>query len=346
MPITVSGFSVTLHGRVRETTQTEGTNSYELDGAQAGKYTFISKIGGGNFTIYTVEAGNDSETAIGQVVAGSPPTLTRALILESSNNNLAVSWGPGTKAVFCDVAAAALHGLQSQIDTLTTNLAGASFANRIKTTVFTSNGTLTTDADCLFAFVRIVGGGGGGGGAVANDASHESEGGGGGGGEYAEGWFTAAQLGASRAVTIGAGGTGTPGSGGGTGGTTNFGGLMTAIGGTGGGAGPTGALVISVTGGGGGDGGTGGTLRIPGSAGGTGSVRPSSVSTSTRGCANFGGSSHLSGNTKGLIELGGQFAGQAYGGGGSGTNSGQNGVNETGSPGASGLCIVVEFCKV
>lgn len=333
MPVTVSGFSVILRGRVRETTQTTGTGTYSLDGAPTGKVTFLAGIGAGNNTIYTVESGANYETGIGLVSAGPPATISRALVLESSNSDNAVNWGSGVKDIFVDAAAAVFHGLQNQIDTIP--------ITRTKTTLFPSNGTLTTDPDTVFAWIRIVGGGGAGGGTFATTSVEHAEGAGGGGGEYAEGFFSAAQLGASKTVTIGAGGTAVSGGAGNNGGTTNFGsGLITANGGTGGAVGPAVNGTTQSIGGAGGTGGTGGTFRIQGGRGSDGCVRGTLNAPQWQGQSR-GGSSVLAGESG--TRQGEFLTGQLYGGGGAGNSMPENSPASSGGVGAAGVCIVVEY---
>src|SRR5262249_50757615 len=63
-----------------------------------------------------------------------------------------------------------------------------------------ANSTYTPNANLLFALVECVGQGGGGGGAAAS-ATGSSSGGGGGAGSYSRVRLTAAQIGASQAVT-------------------------------------------------------------------------------------------------------------------------------------------------
>ena len=335
MPVSINGIPVILADGVRETTQTTGAGTYSLNGPATVSgvtyRTFVAGVGSGNVTAYTVRSGGQFEIGIGTVTSGAPATLTRSTILKSSNGNNAVSWGAGTKDIICGAPADLFHSLQVAIDT-------AAYANRFKTTVLTSSGTFTRDGDCLFAQVRIVGGGGAGGGAQATNAEH-SEGGGGGGSEYAEGWFTAAQIGTSQSVTIGAGGTAVSGGTGNNGGTTSFGSLMTALGGTGGAAGPPTTTSNQTEGGLGGSGGSGGTFRIRGDRGGMGAVRGGAWQGQ-----GTGGASHLSGAANSAS--GAVTTGQLYGGGGEGASNATSQANGPGGAGAAGVCIVIEFCRV
>ncbi len=76
--------------------------------------------------------------------------------------------------------------------------------NQINIQTFTSNGTYTPTPGLLYCTIQCVGGGGGGG--SIPSSTQYGMGGGGGGGGYAQGTFSAAAIGASRPVVIGAGG--------------------------------------------------------------------------------------------------------------------------------------------
>ncbi len=103
----------------------------------------------------------------------------------------------------------------------------------VATQVFTSSGTYTPTAGMQFCIIECVGGGGGGGG-VSGTASQYYIGGGGGAGAYSRKLATAATVGASQAVTVGAAGAGGVGAANGAAGTTtNVGGICSAGGGGG-----------------------------------------------------------------------------------------------------------------
>lgn len=106
-------------------------------------------------------------------------------------------------------------------------------ATQIIVTTITGSGTFTTNAKTFAADIECVGGGGGGGSADTGS----SVGMGGAAGGYSKRTVTAATLGASQSVTIGAAGAASGsggGSAGGAGGNTTFGALVTANGGSGG----------------------------------------------------------------------------------------------------------------
>jgi hypothetical protein len=104
MPI-VNGLTVTLGDLVEETTQTTGSGTYVLDGAPSGRRTFVQGIGNGTRTLYKVESGATYELGIGTVSSGAPSVISRDSIRLSTNSNLAVNWGPGSKRIFCDLSA-------------------------------------------------------------------------------------------------------------------------------------------------------------------------------------------------------------------------------------------------
>jgi hypothetical protein len=84
--------------RVQETTTTTGTGTVTLGGAVTGFQAF-SVIGDGNTTYYAIYGGAEWEVGIGTYTA-SGTTLSRDVILESSNSGSAVNFSAGTKNVF------------------------------------------------------------------------------------------------------------------------------------------------------------------------------------------------------------------------------------------------------
>lgn len=207
--------------------------------------------------------------------------------------------------------------------------------------VFTATGTYTPTSGMKYCIVELVGGGGGGGGTTTCAANEISSGGGGGGGGYAIKMFSAATIGASQAVTIGAGGTaGAVGGGtGGTGGTTSLGALLSATGGSGG----VGDGVHTGTGGElGGAGGTGssGSFNTSGSRG----FPSMGFGTLNYSVGGSGGSSILSGTaTPTSTATSAGATGVSYGGGASGAQTINSGTQAAGGVGGPGIVVVTEF---
>jgi hypothetical protein len=87
--------------RVRETTSTSGTGTLTLGGPFSGFQGF-SVIGDGNNTYYAISDPNTGswEVGVGTYTA-SGNTLSRDVVLASSNSGSLVVFGPGTKDVIC-----------------------------------------------------------------------------------------------------------------------------------------------------------------------------------------------------------------------------------------------------
>tara|TARA_X000001382_G_scaffold130736_1_gene126699 strand:+ start:653 stop:3025 length:2373 start_codon:yes stop_codon:yes gene_type:complete len=92
--------ALVIKDRVKETTTTSGTGTYNLGGASTGFESFAS-VGNGNTTYYCCTDGTNFEIGIGTYTA-SGTTLDRTTILQSSNSDNAVSWADtSAKNIFC-----------------------------------------------------------------------------------------------------------------------------------------------------------------------------------------------------------------------------------------------------
>lgn len=92
------------YDRVQETTITTGTGTLTLAGAVTGFQTFAC-VGNGNECNYTItDTSGNWEVGHGTYTT-SGTTLSRDIILSSSNSDNAVSFGAGTKNVFLDAPA-------------------------------------------------------------------------------------------------------------------------------------------------------------------------------------------------------------------------------------------------
>ena len=112
--------SFVVADRVQETTTTTGTGTVVLAGAVIGFQSF-AVIGNGNQTYYTIadQSGSNWEVGIGTYSSGNL-SLSRDVILASSNANAAVSFTSGPKSVFVTYPAEkAIYSDPSNVTTIT-----------------------------------------------------------------------------------------------------------------------------------------------------------------------------------------------------------------------------------
>ncbi len=261
---------------------------------------------GDTFDVYMITS---TTSRIINYVRASGSPLGPALSLKSATTSVDVS---AATAPSTGQALVATSSTAATWQTLSTSPDGA--FRSVQT--FTASGTYTPTANMVRCKVTVVGGGGGGGTAAGSDV----RGSGGGGGGTAIGFFTAAQIGASQAVTVGAAVSAQT-----AGATASLGSLISA---TGGGAG-VGGLTTAL--GGAGGSGTGGSLNIVGS--------PGFIS---GGQSGSGGNSSFGGGGTGQISALAGGAGQNYGGGGGGGWRAASGT-QVGGAGAAGVIMIEEF---
>lgn len=225
----------------------------------------------------------------------------------------------------------------------------STFIQSINYQIFASAGTFTytPTANMIFAIIECVGAGGAGANSVATNSTQQNAGAGGGSGAYSKIICTAATIGASQTVTVGAGGN-PPSSGavgtGTTGGNTSVGTLCIAAGGLSG----TGALSSAPFSGGGFPGAASsctGTIKLNGNPG------RSAVGGALSGvycCSGDGGASIFGG--AGLSAAPATTSGGAagtFGSGGSGAaNQAGQAANPQGGVGGAGVIIITEFIAV
>jgi hypothetical protein len=212
---------------------------------------------------------------------------------------------------------------------------------------FLASGTYTPSFGMIYCTVELVGGGGGSGGVGATSGTSVAISTGGGGGGYCRKTFSAAAIGASQAVVIGAGGTAGAASGvgnGGTGGNSTFSTLVAN-----GGLGGRGAAAAS---------GIQGTLGVAGGTATGGDVNVVGMSSTSGQISNFGSTTQCAvtdsqgGNS--LLGIGGGrlFAtsrpptgyGSAPGGNFSTVVNSSNST-APGLAGTAGICIVTEYTQ-
>lgn len=205
--------------------------------------------------------------------------------------------------------------------------------------VWTASDTYTPTTGMTTALLGTLGGGGGGGGCANSAAGTQAYAGGGGAGSLSLKLVTAADIGASKAVTIGAGGGGaSAGNNTGTaGGDTSIGTLCVGKGGAGGGG------TASAQQGAGGAGGVAGTGDVAGTGQpGLGGIGGGAV-TAPFGRSGAGGSTFLGGGAQGNRDHGAGAAAGGYGAGGSGGASRNNNGTTGGGAGTDGIAFALEY---
>jgi hypothetical protein len=90
--------ALVLADRVQETTTTTGTGTVTLAGAVTGFQSFAA-VGNGNSTYYTITGTSEWEVGIGTYTS-SGTTLSRTIVLSSSNSGSLVNFSAGSKNVF------------------------------------------------------------------------------------------------------------------------------------------------------------------------------------------------------------------------------------------------------
>jgi len=213
-------------------------------------------------------------------------------------------------------------------------------AVKVNLQLFTATGTYTPSAGILYAIAECIGGGGGGGGAIGG-ATSMTAGGGGGAGSYSRVRLTAAQIGASLAVTIPAAAAGgaTGNNDGANGGDVTVTTLCVGKAGTGGGGGN-----FAGTGGPGGIAGTGDltTTGQPGQNGTGASITTVTGNTALGGATQWGGPPGPS-VVSGVAISGAAAGATSYGAGGNGGATDGTASTAAGGNGAKGVVLVTEF---
>jgi hypothetical protein len=257
----------------------------------------------------------------------SPVSADIVLIQDSAASNAFKKTTVGALASAGSVAS--YEGRTGAVVATTADRTNLGAVGVIRTTAFTATGTYTPNANMLYCVIECWGGGGGGG-PVTGVAGFSLAGGGGTAGNYARLTASKATIGASKAVTIGAGGASNT-----AGGATSVGSLCVA---NGGGAG------TFLVGGPAGAAGTGDISSSNGAIGGNGTYANTAVGVAASGA---GGSS--------MVGAGGVSAatataltginGTGFASGGSGGACMNFATAAAGGSGTSGLVVVTEYCS-
>ena len=374
--VTINSYALTVSGISSISGTNTGDQTITLTGAVTGSGTgsFATTLAN-NSVVYakiqqtsvgavlignpTVSAANVEEITLNSTLAFSGTTIERAAL----TGDITAPAGSNTTTLATVNTNTGSFGSEFVVPSFTVNAKGLITAASSNTAIslaalgavgvvttqsFTTSGTYTPTSGMLYCLVQMVGGGGGSGGAITTTSTTAASGGGG-GGEYAQAVFSAATIGASQTVTIGAAGaagTNSPGNGG-TGGTTSLGGLLTAIGGTGSlGVTYAGAPGVTSPGGVGGTGGSGtAQLRVAGQQG----SASAGLDALNLGITGAGGSSRLGFGGANQTQFANTatigLSGTGYGSGASGSMVGGTSGAVVGKIGNAGVLIVTEFCS-
>jgi|TARA_R100000084_G_scaffold22191_1_gene7773 hypothetical protein len=99
--------ALVINDRVKESSTTTGTGTFNLAGAVQDFEGFVAGIGDGNTTYYAIvnTGTGEFEVGLGTVTDASTDTLSRDTVLSSSNSDNKVDFAAGTKDVFCTLPA-------------------------------------------------------------------------------------------------------------------------------------------------------------------------------------------------------------------------------------------------
>ena len=122
--------ALVLNDRVKESSTTTGTGTFDLDGVVSGFEGFVAGIGTGNTTYYTIfnQGTTEWEVGVGTVTDATPDTLARTTVISSSNSDNPVDFASGTKDVFCTLPASKAVYLDASTPPVPVGAASAGFA--------------------------------------------------------------------------------------------------------------------------------------------------------------------------------------------------------------------------
>jgi hypothetical protein len=150
--------ALVINDRVKETSTTTGTGTFDLGGAVTGFETFVAGIATGNTTYYAIflQGSTEWEVGLGTVTDATPDTLARTTVITSSNSDSAVNFSAGTKDVFCtlpaskavylDASGAAVGAISNVVEDTTPQLGGDLDVNG-NAIVSASDGNIAINAD-------------------------------------------------------------------------------------------------------------------------------------------------------------------------------------------------------
>lgn len=201
----------------------DGTNKITSTSLWPNTVGTVGKIvrSDGTTNAYTTSTFADTYTASNLLYSNGANTVTG---LATANNGVLVTDGSGVPSILAGPGSAGLTILSSAAAAPVWSTSPPITQVNVQRVTASGAGTYTPTSGMKYVIVRAQAAGGGSGGVAACGATEGGASGGGGGGEYIEALFTAAQIGASKAFSVGAGGTaGSAGNNaGGAGGNTTF----------------------------------------------------------------------------------------------------------------------------
>ncbi len=350
-------FTGTLTGNTAVTFPTSGTLSTTTGTVTAvtGTTNRITSSGGNTpaIDISASYVGQASITTLGTIGTG----VWNGTVITGTYGGTGVNNGASTITIGGNVTFSGAHTFTGTITADTsvtfptsgTLLTSASAITSVVIQVFTADGTYTPTSGMKYCIVEAVGGGAGGGGCATTSAVQVAGAGGGGGGSYARSVLSAATIGASKAVDIGAfGAGGTAGANNGSNGSDTTLGTTLVVGK--GGSGGTGAAATgSAAGNAGGAGGVAGTgtVTVVGGLGQGGIGIFQATAYNAQGGAGGNSAFGQGGAFVTRIALSGSNNGGStalgFGSGGGGASNTISCAATAGGDGAPGYMIITEF---
>ncbi len=331
-----------------------GNITFPISLANGGTNASLTASNGGIFystaTAGAILAGTATAGQMLQSGASTTPAWSTATYPATAGSSGKILISDGTNIVSSTPTypnAAGTSGNVMKSDGTNFVSSAVTFLDQVVVQTFTGSGTYTPTTGMKYCQIECLGGGGAGGSSAASTAGSNLSAGGGGAGSYSRIVSTAATIGASQTVTIGAGGTSAganTNTAGGNGGDTSVGTICIGKGGTGGG-GATGST--TGRGGAGGVAGTGAFTAV-GNYGADGYLS----GTATTWVLQAGGASSVFGGSAGSMQVntgGASETGRSasvYGAGGNAGASTSAGAGTAGGAGGAGVVIITEYVSV